>query len=136
MGKETGVPTTSVTVDDSGGSGEAITDDITSWGITTPRNVQDVTGVGKSAFARLLGLVDGGVDYTMVFNDAASPSMFDVFKTVPSSTVQRTNVIVQSGQTMTMETIFADFPLTRAANGELTSSVTGQLSNGTAPAWS
>ena len=59
-----------------------------------------------------------------------------VFKTVPTTSVSRTVVIVHSGQTMTMEIMFSDYSLNRAQDGSLTWTATGSLANGTAPTWS
>ena len=43
-----------VTVDDHLGAGKDISNDITSMGFKTPRGVQDITGLDKSAIERLL----------------------------------------------------------------------------------
>ena len=134
MGKESGIGMT-VTVDDSSGTGRAITNDITNIQFTTPRGVQDVTGLDKSAIERILLLADGTVTITGVFNDAANLS-HDVFKSVPTTSVSRTVVIVHSGQTMTMEILFTDYSLNRGTDGALTWTATGSLANGTAPTWS
>lgn len=134
MAKESGIGMT-VTVDDSAGAGQAITNDITSISFATPRGMQDITGLDKSGIERLLLLADGTVSITGVFNDAANMS-HAVFKTVPTTSVSRTVVIVHSGQTLTMEMMFSDYSLNRAQDGSLTYTATGSLSNGTAPAWS
>lgn len=123
------------TIDDSGGTGRAITNDITNLAFTTPRGLQDVTGLNSSGMERLLLLADGTATFNGVFNDATNQA-HDVFKTVPTTSVSRTVVIVHSGQTMTMELMLSDYPLTRAADGSLTWSVPGSLANGTAPTWS
>ncbi len=133
MAKESGLGFT-VTVDNAAGSGQAISNDVTNFEFGTPRTVQDVTGVDKSAVERLLLLADFSCTLNGVFNDASNQS-HDVFKTVPSSNATRTVVLVHSGQTMTAECIFTDYALTRAATGELTWSAPGVLANGTAPAW-
>lgn len=132
--KESGIGMT-VTVDDSGGTGRAITNDVTSIQFSTPRGLQDVTGLDKSAVERLLLLADGNVTINGVFNDATNQS-HDVFKTVPTTSVSRTVVIVHSGQTMTMEIMFSDYSLSRGQDGSLTWTATGSLANGTAPTWS
>lgn len=134
MAKESGIGMT-VTVDNSAGSGQAITNDVTSINFSTPRGLQDVTGLDKSAVERLLLLADGTVTINGVFNDASNLS-HDVFKTVPTTSVSRTVVIVHSGQTMTMEIMFSDYSLNRAQDGSLTWTATGSLANGTAPTWS
>lgn len=133
MAKENGIGMT-CTVDDSAGTPRTLTNDITNLAFTTPRGIQDITGLDKSAYERLLLLADGTVTLNAVFNDAAN-QMHDTFKSIPTSSVSRTVVIAVSGQTMTMECMLSDYPLTRAADGSLTASVPGSVSNGTAPTW-
>ncbi len=58
MAKETGLGWTTLSVDDSGGTPVVIKNDITDLSISTPRGVQDVTGVDKSAKEALLLLAD------------------------------------------------------------------------------
>jgi hypothetical protein len=124
-----------VTIDDNAGTGRDLSNDITNFEIATPRGTQDVTGVDKYAMERLLLLADGSATFNGVFNDAANRA-HAVFSTIPSSAaVARTVVIAVSGQTLTMEMLLTDYPLTRAASGELTFAVPGSLSDGTAPAW-
>lgn len=134
MAKESGLGWSACTIDDSGGTARAIVNDFTNISFATPRGVQDVTGIDKSAFERLLLLADATFEGTGVFNDATNQS-HDVFKTVPSSSVQRTVTLTVSGQTLANEMIFTDYPLARAASGELTFTVPGQLANGAVPTW-
>lgn len=134
MAKVSGI-TTSVAVDDSGGTPRTISNDITSLSMGTPRGVQDITGLDKSAMERLLLLADGTVTLTGVFNTATNMS-HDVFKTVPSTSVQRTVTVTYPGAVvLAMEMLFADYATTRAQSGELTWTVTGQLANGAVPTW-
>lgn len=135
MAKETGLGITTLSVDDSGGSVCTIVNDITNFTVSTPRAVQDTTGVDKSAMERLQLLADASVALNGVFNDAASQAHV-VFKTVPSTSVMRTTSFSISGQTLGMELFYTDYNLARPASGELTWSTTGVLANGTAPAWS
>ena len=132
MAKE--APTITVAVDDSGGSARSIENDITNLDFSTPRAVQDVTGVNKSAMERLLLLADFSCTLNGVFNDAANLS-HAVFATVPSTSVARTVTLVMSGQTLPNETFFTDYSLTRAASGELTWTAPGVLTGGTVPTW-
>lgn len=134
MAKESGLGWSTCSVDDSAGTARAIVNDFTNISFATPRGVQDVTGIDKSAYERLLLLADATFEGTVVFNDAANQS-HDVFKTVPSSSVQRTVTLTVSGQTLANEMIFTDYPLARAASGELTATVPGQLANGVVPTW-
>lgn len=135
MAKESGIGWTTLSVDDSAGAVQAIRNDITNFSFATPRGVQDVTGVDKSAHERLLLLADFSIDLSGVFNDAAGAS-HAVFKTVPSTSVARTVSLAVSGQTLNNECLFTDYALTRAASGELTFSAPGVLSDGTVPTWS
>lgn len=135
MAKETGLGWTTLSVDDSAGAAKAIKNDVTNFSFATPRGVQDVTGVDKSAMERLLLLADFSIDLNGVFNDAADQA-HAVFKTVPSTSVARTVSLVVSGQTLNNECLFTDYSLTRAASGELTWQAPGVLSDGTVPTWS
>lgn len=134
MAKESGLGWTTLSVDNSAGSAQAIKNDITNFLFATPRGVQDVTGVDKSAMERLLLLADFSVDLNGVFNDAANMS-HAVFSTVPSTSVNRTVTLTVSGQTLAAECVFTDYALTRAASGELTWTAPGVLSDGTVPTW-
>jgi len=134
MAKESGLGF-SCSVDDAAAAAQDISNDITNLSFSTPRGVQDVTGIDKSAMERLLLLADGTVTLNGVFNDAADMS-HSVFKTVSSTSVARTVALGISGQTLSMEMLFADYSITRAADGSLTWTTTGQLSDGTVPTWS
>lgn len=135
MAKESGLGWTTLSVDDSSGTPRDIRNDVTNFQFATPRAVQDVTGVDKSAFERLLLLADFSITLNGVFNDAANLS-HAVLKTVPSTSVARTVSLGVSGQTLANECIFSDYNLTRGADGALTWTTTGQLSDGTVPTWS
>ena len=133
MAKESGIAM-SIAVDDSGGSARTISNDITNFDFSTPRNVQVVTGIDKSAEERLQLLADFTITLNGVFNDAANVA-HAVFATVPSSSVVRTVTITISGQSLPNETFFNDYSLSRPASGELTWSAPGTLGNGTVPTW-
>lgn len=135
MAKESGLGWTTASVDDAAGSPQAIKNDFTSIQFATPRGVQDITGIDKSAYERLLLLADGSFTGNGVFNDAANMS-HAVFKTVSSTSVNRTTTLTVSGQTLAMELLFTDYPLNRADSGELTFAVPGVLADGTVPTWS
>ena len=133
MAKESGIGM-SIAVDDRGGSARTISNDITDWSLSTPRGVQDVTGLDKSAHETLQLLADFSITLNGVFDDAANVA-HAVFATVPSSSVARTVTITISGQSLPNETFFNDYALTRAATGELTWSAPGVLTGGTVPTW-
>jgi len=134
MAKE--APTLTVTIDDAGGSGEAISNDVTNLSIVTPRGVQDVTGVNSPAVERLLLLADGTLTLNGVGNFAASPSAHDVFYTVGPTSVARTCVVVTSGKTFTMEGHAANYDIARGNDGSLTWTAALQQTTTTAPTWS
>jgi hypothetical protein len=135
MAKENGLAITTLSVDDSGGTPRDIRNDITSFEFATPRAVQEVTGIDKSAMERLLLLADFTITLEGVFNDATNMS-HSVWKTVPSTSVARTVSLNISGQTLANECLFTDYPLKRSDSGELTWSVEGLLADGTVPTWS
>ncbi|CAL9352021.1 hypothetical protein SUDANB1_00479 [Streptomyces sp. enrichment culture] len=134
MAKESGLGWTTCSVDDASGTARAIKNDITNLQFATPRGVQDVTGIDKSAYERLLLLADFSITLNGVFNDAANQA-HDVFKTVPSTSVARTVSLTVSGQSLNNECLFTDYPLTRGDDGALTFAVPGVLSDGTVPTW-
>lgn len=135
MAKENGLGWSTLSIDNSAGVLKDIKNDITNLDFATPRAVQDVTGIDKSAMERLLLLADFSINMEGVFNDATDFS-HDVFKTIPSTSVQRTVSIGVSGQTLSNECILTDYPLTRSDSGELTWKVPGVLANGAVPTWS
>lgn len=134
MAKQSGLGVTTLSVDDASGSAQAIKNDITDFDISTPRAVQEVTGVDKSAIERILLLADFSITLNGVFNVASNMS-HDVFKTVPSTSVARTVTLVHAAKTLPNETLFTDYPLTRSATGELTWKCPGVLADGTVPTW-
>jgi len=134
MAKQSGLGWTTLSVDDAAGSAQVIKNDVTSLDFATPRAVQDVTGVDKSANERLLLLADFSITLNIVFNPAANQS-HDVFKTVPSTSVARTTTLTVGGKTLANEVLYTDYPLSRSATGELTAKVPGVLADGTIPTW-
>lgn len=134
MSKASGLGWTTLSVDDSTGSPQAIKNDITNLTFSTPRAVQDITGIDKSANERLLLLADFSVTLDGVFN-GGSNAAHAVFSTVPSTSVNRTVTMVVNSKTLPNETLFTDYSLTRAATGELTWEAPGVLADGTVPTW-
>jgi len=135
MAKENGLAITTLSVDDAAAAAQDIRNDVTNFQFSTPRAVQEITGVDKSAVERLLNLADFSITLNGVFNDAANKS-HAVLKTVSSTSVTRTVSLSISGQTLANECLFSDYNLTRAAGAELTWTAPGSLSDGTVPTWS
>lgn len=134
MSKESGLGWTTFSVDNSAGSAKAIVNDITNAEFSTPRGVQEVTGLDKSAYERILLLADFSVTMNGVFNDATDAA-HDVFKTVPSTSAVRTITIAHSSNTLANECLLTDYALSRGDDGTLTWTVPGVLANGTVPTW-
>jgi hypothetical protein len=134
MAKASGLGWTTLSVDDSGGTPVVIKNDVTNLQFATPRAVQDVTGIDKSAIERLLLLADFSITMNGVFNSATSHT---VWKTVPSTSVARTTSITVNSQSFSTapEVLYTDYPLTRADGGELTWAVPGVLADGAVPTW-
>jgi hypothetical protein len=138
MAKESGLGMT-VTVDDSGGTGRAITNDVLSVQFAMPSDLQDVTGLDKSAKERLYLLADFSITLNAAFNDVATTGIFQIFKnyrTLFTAQLGRTTAIVHSGDTLSNEVIYSDFSWNRGANGDLLVTAPGVLADGTLPVWS
>jgi hypothetical protein len=135
LAKSTGLGWSVLTIADSGSVARDIRNDITDLSFSTPRAVQDVTGIDKSAHERLLLLADFTIGPKGVFNAAANMS-HAVLSTIPSSSVARGVVIQVNGTNLSANCLFSDYALTRAAGGELTWTTKGDLSDGNVPVWS
>lgn len=135
MPKENGLGWTTLTVDNSSGVAKNIKNDVTNFEFSTPRAVQDSTGVDMSGIERILLLADFSATLNGVFNDAADRA-HETLKTISSTSVVRTMALAHSGQTLSNEVIGTDYQLTRSATGEFTWSAPFVLADGTVPTWS
>jgi hypothetical protein len=131
-GKQSGLGWTTLSVDNASGTPVDIRNDITNLSFATPRAVQDVTGIDKSANERLLLLADATITLDTVFNATGAHT---VFSTIPSTSVARTTSIGVGGKSLAMEMLYTDYPVQRSNTGELTASVPGSLADGTVPTW-
>lgn len=134
--KETGLGWTTLSVDDGAGSAKDIRNDVNNFQFATPRAVQDVTGVDKSAFERLLLLADFSITLNGVGFDDQTSQSHTTFKTVSSTSVLRTVSLGVSGQTLANECLFTDYGITRGGDGAMTWTAPGVLADGTVPLWS
>lgn len=135
-GKLTGLGA-AITVDNSAGTPEVISNDLTNFSFSTPMAVQDVTGVDKFAHERLLLLADGSATFAGVFDVDANKSNA-VFNDIASTRVTRTVKIQPTSASvpyLSMEMLLTDYAITRSNSGELTFSVPASLQDGTAPTW-
>lgn len=133
MAKTSGLGFTTCSLDDSAGSVVAIKNDVTDLQWSTPRGVQDVTGIDKSAFERLLLLADFSCSLKGVFNAALSHT---ALRTASSTSVARTLTLVVAGATLANEVLITDYQLSRSTSGELTWTAPLSLADGTVPTWS
>jgi len=135
MAKQTGLGDY-LAVDDSGGTPRDISNDVTSYSISVPQNMFEVTGVDKSAVERIVGLNDYTVTINGVF-DKASTKSHDVFKT---RTGTRTVTIAIGGNTtgypeLEAEMLVTEYNLERGDDGALTWTAGLSLQDGTTPTW-
>ena len=135
MAKRNGLGWTTLSVDDSAGTARDLRNPVNDLQFATPRGVQDVTGIDKSAMERLLLLADFSITLNGVFDDGANLS-HAVLKTVPSTSVNRTVTLTVAGQTLANECLFTDYSISRSGSGELTWTAPGVLADGATPTWS
>jgi hypothetical protein len=134
MAKISGLGWPTFSIDDSGGTPRDIHNDTTNIQFATPRGVQDTTGLDKSANERLLLLADFSITANGVFNPTANAS-HSVYRTVPSTSVERTTALALASQTLSVEVLYTDYQLNRAADGSFVWTVPGVLANGAVPTW-
>jgi hypothetical protein len=128
-----------VSVADATGTARIISNDVTDYSFATPRAVEDVTGVDKSANERLLLLADYSVTLKGIFNAAANLS-HAVFSTIPSTSVARAVELDPIGTAsgapkLVVNCVLTDYQVTRANTGALTWQVPGSLQDGGTPTW-
>lgn len=135
MAKTAGLGAT-ITIDDASSSPTVVSNDITNFQFSTPKGVQDWTGVDKSAHERGLLLADYSSTFSGVVNATGAHL---VFKTIPSFPAVARNVKIQpiAGSTpyLSCLCLLTDYNITRANTGEATYQVPAVLSDGTVPTW-
>jgi len=135
MPKQSGLGWSTFTVEEADGTtARDLRNDITNFALATPRGVQDVTGLDKSAIERILLLADLSLTLNGVFNPTAQKS-HAVFRTVPSTSVARGTALAIASQTLSAEVLYTDYSLTRAADGSFVWTTPGVLADGTVPTW-
>jgi hypothetical protein len=138
VAKSSGI-TSTLSVDDGGGTLRDISTSVTSVTVTTPRGNVDITGLDKSAIERLLLLADGQVTLNMQFDPTATTGQHTVFRTTSSTSQTRTFTYVINSTpsaTLTMEMIATDYAVARGQDGNVTCTATLMLQNGAVPTWS
>jgi hypothetical protein len=134
VAKVSGLPY-AVAVDDSGGTARTISNDITNLAHSTPRGVQDITGVDKLANERLLLLADYQLTLNGLVNTTATTGSHAVLRTVSSTSVARTVTLTIASQVLAVEAMFSDYALTRAQDGSLVFTAPAALADGAVPTW-
>lgn len=134
MSKQSGMGWTTLTIDNASGSGKDLRNGVTNFQFATPRGVQDVTGIDKSAIERILLLADFSITLNGVFDPDADKT-HAVLSTASSTSVARTTSIGIGGKTIAPEVLYTDYSLNRAQDGSLTFTSPGVLADGTVPTW-
>lgn len=134
MAKVSGI-VSALSVDDASGTPRTISDDTTQVTISTPTNMQDVTGLDKTAVERLGLLQDATITVTGVADFAANKE-HDVFKASPAGTRTTVITLANSAATLTLETRLSDFGYTRGQDGSLIFTATLLNSDGVPAVWS
>ena len=138
MAKLTGMGWTTCAVDEGSAAGDGAANDIkndcTSLDLSTPRGVQDVTGLDKTAMERLLLLSDMSLTLNGVFDVTADLSHVTL-STAASTVGLRTVTLVIAAATLVEEMMLTDYALSRAADGSFTWTAPLVLGDGTFTAW-
>ena len=110
---------------------------MTEFSLSTPRAVQDTTGVDKSAHERLQLLADASVSLKGVFNNASNMSNM-VLSSISSTTVIRAVQVTPTASSkpyLGFNAYFSTYDVSRANGGELTWASEGMLADGNVPTW-
>lgn len=134
--KTSGLGAAIVLADDTD-TNQTISDDVTEFGLSTPRAAQDVTGVDVYAHQRLLLLADASCSLKGVFNNAANMSNM-VISTMSSTSVLRSVQVTPTASTkpyLGFNGYISSYDVARSATGELTWSSEIMLGDGNTPTW-
>lgn len=126
-----------ITLADASSSVQTITNDVTEFSMATPRAVQDVTGVDKSAHERLLLLADATFSLKGVFNPAVNMS-HAVLSSMSSTSVERAAQVTPTASEypfLGANVYVTSYDHARSATGELTWSSELALADGAVPTW-
>jgi hypothetical protein len=127
-----------LTVDDSSGTPRIVSNSNTQFEFATPRAVNDITGVDKSAIERQLLLADMSCTFQGTFDTTASTGAHAVFSDISSTSVNRTTKIQPTSSSvpyLQSEMLFTDYQVGRADSGALGWQSPGVLADGAVPTW-
>lgn len=134
MAKQNGLAWDTLDLDDAGGTPRDIRSDVNSFDFATPRAVQEVTGIDKSAVERILNLADFSCNLKGTFNPAVNMS-HDVLSSASSSSSPRTLALGVSGASLINEVLVTDYKLNRDQGGSLDWDSPCVLQDGVVPTW-
>lgn len=122
---------------DSSSSAQTITNDVTDFSMSTPRAVQDITGVDKSAHERLQLLADATFSLSLVFNNGSDMGHQVLSSMSSTSVIRAVKVTPTSGSTpyLAANCYISSYDVSRSATGELTSKAQLDLGDGATPTW-
>lgn len=135
MVKTNGLAWDTLDLDDAGGTPRDLRNDTNSLDFATPRAVQEITGIDKSAVERQLNLADFSANLKGVLNTDVDKS-HDVLSSASSSSTPRTLTIGVAGAVLANEVLATDYKLSRDQSGAVTWDAPLVLQDGTVPTWS
>jgi hypothetical protein len=136
VAKTSGLGAAIVIADDTD-TNQTISDDVTEFSLSTPRAVQDITGVDVYAHQRLLLLADATVSLKLIMNNAADMGHM-VLSTMSSTSVLRSVQVTPTASTkpyLGFNGYVSTYDVARSATGELTTSAEVVLGDGNTPTW-
>lgn len=132
MSATSGLGWTRAEVDDAGGVARELREEFTSLDYSSPYDEQDITGLDKMGYQRLLLKQDYKGTVNGPFDPAANSS-HAVFS--GDLRVIRTLGLTVAGAVLNAEVFFTEYKLNRAANGEFVFANPFALGNGVPPVW-
>lgn len=127
-----------ITLADSAGTPRTISNDITDFTLNTPINLQDITGVDKSAHERLALLIDLTCQLKGVCNFAANLSHAVLSTATTSPNVRALAVFPTSSAvtpTLPANVLIGSYNISRGNDGALTFQSDLSLADGAVPTW-
>jgi hypothetical protein len=136
VAKTSGLGAAIVVADDTD-TNQTISDDVTEFSLSTPRAVQDITGVDVYAHQRLLLLADATCSLKLVFNNAADMGHM-VLSTMSSTSELRSVQVTPTASEypyLGFNGYVSTYDVSRSATGELTTAADLVLGDGNTPTW-
>lgn len=129
MAKQNGVWTT-LTI-----ASNNLINDVSSLEASTPIDVQEVTGLDKSAIERIALLADLSFSVKAAAINFSASQFHATFKNVTSGVAKAVSAVV-GGSTLAANVLFSEYKMSRGEDASLGGEASGMLSDGAVPAWS